>query len=314
MTDHLSQHYSFPLEGEAQGFRLPTEEQERLARIPLQGKNATREAGRRPHAIILHGAPGAGKTHQGYIRLQKLPDTEKSGIVIVSYDEHGAMFDIPAYQAALKKVGNNEQSDLAPLRQVFMEYHQDSLRIRSLTLNLAIAGGHDIYIDITASGGGTGSMLELLEKQGYETEVWSYHASWDVSQKRIANRYGRVLEAEDVSYRKRIGALKNFGMLTSKAGTFLAFLNDSNSNEPSIIFELKAGQVVRADSHGVEALRAIWQDDIKQFEIAADPAIVRQAQALQAATRDARSALDKICPAAPGNRPATTCAPKPAPT
>lgn len=239
----------------------PLDAIEEAARLPLPNKNSrpALSGPREKKAIILHGAPGSGKTFAGMQRLEALvaenPDLAKT-FGIVSYDEHGAMFDIQEYIVALGQIVPDMQEPETPVsdatfdarEQLWRDFQPLSQYIRSQTLKMALKDELNLYIDTTSSGMGTMKLIELLRDLDYaHIEFWSYHNTLDASSDRIDNRL-RPTSSDDF-YRKRVGAYEMLPKLVAAADRVSISVNDSNVIPPREIAVFKAGAFSSGQAH-----------------------------------------------------------------
>ena len=249
----------------------PADAVRECALLPLQGK----ESSANKRAILLHGAPGSGKSYSGMKRLEELlegdPDRART-TAIISYDEFGAIFDIQEYVAGLMKIdaglhGQHAKSSRATLdarRQHWLDFQPLSQFVRSKTLKCALAEEHDLYIDITSSGPGTIALIQLLEALDYQDiEMWSYAAPYRMSAERIQQR-PRPTSHEELLV-KRVGAYDMLPRLLHYVHTLRVFMNESDNVEPQEIAHFKMGHVHRCNPHYADSLLSMLADDAEDF-------------------------------------------------
>lgn len=249
-----------PVEGQPHymknGVAVPYAEQDiqELAELPLQ--YARSSANKR--AIILHGAPGAGKTHAGMERLKALvgDDRKKEATyAVISYDEHGAIYDIPEYNTALQDLARSAKLDqvgqetpvtdipLEARQQLWLDFQPLSQRIRSVTLKQALHNGQNLYVDTTSSSKGVLMLIDTLRDLDYkEIEIWSYCSPFEIAQDRIEQRL-RPTSPDDL-FKKRAGAYEMLPALIKYADRVSITVNDSNFIAPEEFARYENAQYV----------------------------------------------------------------------
>ncbi len=249
----------------------PAEAVHECALLPLQGK----EPSTNKRAILLHGAPGSGKSYSGMKRLEELLQTEPDRArttAIISYDEFGAIYDIQEYVAGLMRIeaglhGQHAKSTHGTLearRQHWLDFQPLSQFIRSKTLKCALAGEHDLYIDITSSGPGTIALIQLLEALDYQDiEMWSYAAPYRISAERIQQRPRPTSHEELLT--KRVGAYDMLPKFLHYVHRLRVFMNESDNIEPQEIAHFKMGHVHRCNPHYTDSLMSMLANDAEDF-------------------------------------------------
>lgn len=235
------------------------------AAIPLDCKVAAKNK----RAIILHGAPGAGKSYSGMKRLESElegdHDATKSTVVI-SYDEFGAMFDIQEYVVALSRIDPSVQGQHSKAAgdsfdqrfALWREFQPLSQYIRSKTLKSALAAEHSLYIDTTSSSAGTLKLIDLLRDLDYtDIEVWSYAAPFDKSADRVSSR-PRPTSFDDLML-KRVGAYEMLPQLVRYADTVRVLMNESDTLKPKEIAHFAYGHYVSGLPENAESLLAMLE-------------------------------------------------------
>lgn len=275
---------ALPTEGGAyylnQGQKIayPQDAIDEMARLPLPRapRHGTLPVITEKKAIILHGAPGSGKSHAGMRRLEALvaanPELEKT-FAVISYDEDGAIFDIQEYIAGLCKLAPEMKtpetpvspSTLAEREQLWRDFQPLSQFIRSQTLKLALKQEQNVYIDTTSSGMGTIKLVELLRDLDYShIEFWSYHNHLRLATERIENR-PRPTSADDL-YLKRIGAYEMLPKIVAAADRVSLSVNDSNYNAPEEFAVFRAGQYLSGHGNVAASLAARLEADQTMFD------------------------------------------------
>lgn len=254
-----------------------------LARLPLQGlyrASAATPIPSQKEARILHGAPGSGKSYVGMGRLQREHEKHKNILqhtAIISYDEVGALYDIPEYVAALKKIipefDGKQSMPLSPERaletmaarhQLWLDFQPLSQHIRSVTLKNALRYELSLYIDITSSSPGAFRMIETLRELDYQNiEIWSVHAPLDVARDRIVQR-ARPISGHDYMV-KRVGAYETLPHLCGEADRMVIALNEEDGKLPVIIAILENGQVRKMDPVSVSYLNDRLAQESAEF-------------------------------------------------
>ncbi len=257
----------------------PQDAIDEAARLPLP-RASTRQA--RPSgtngkvAIILHGAPGSGKTYAGMRRLETLvsdhPELAKT-FGVISYDEDGAIFDIQEYGAALCSLSPEMKTPETPVNpatraareQLWRDFQPLSQYIRSQTLKIALKEEQNLYIDTTSSGMGTLKLVELLRDLDYtHIEFWSYHNHLDLATERITSRPRPT--SDDDLYQKRIGAYEMLPKIIAAADRVSLSVNDSNYNAPEEFAVYRAGQYVSGHGNIAASLAARLEMDQERFQ------------------------------------------------
>ncbi len=244
----------------------------RMANIPLTEKVAPPQK----KAIILHGAPGSGKTYAGMKRLEALVEQDRSlaqSFAIISYDEYGAMFDIKQYVAALKKIAPDMKGQevptgsetLAARRQLWLDFQPLSQAVRSETLKGALKQELNLYVDTTSSGMGTTKLIELLRDLDYtHIEFWSYHNHLSLSTSRIETRLRPTSDSD--LYEKRVGAYEMLPKIVAAADRVSLSLNNSNTAAPTEFAVFRAGQFLSGHGNVAASVLASLQKGGRSFE------------------------------------------------
>lgn len=224
-----------------------------LALLPLQSKTAP--AAKR--VVILHGAPGSGKTHSGFLKLeQALGDDPRRAKewAIISYDEHGAIFDIPEYIQQIRDIpmvednlGFNVNAATMEARyQAWLDFQPLSQWIRSQTLKHALKDELSLYIDTTSSSAGVLKLIDTLRDLDYtDIQVWSYRSDLRFAETRIQNRL-RPTSMDDL-LKKRVGAMEMLPQIIKYADRVEVFENGSNLMEPAQMAVFQVGEIVQGN-------------------------------------------------------------------
>jgi predicted ABC-type ATPase len=217
------------------------------AELAFQGKEPAPKGGK--IAIILHGAPGAGKSSNGLKNLAALKPSILDNMVVVSYDEGrefggGAIHQIPLYRQALMQLGCADEFEptlpetLDQRRALHDDFRAVSQYIRSLTLKKALAEGYSIFVDTVSGNKGTIKLIEALRKLGYDRiEMWSTMAPFDLRRERAQNRPRPVTEDDLVE--KGIGAFNMIPEFLPVVDRFAMYSNPENGREPVLVAEYK---------------------------------------------------------------------------
>jgi hypothetical protein len=245
------------------GEKIPYDQEaaKALSELPLAGKIAPASK----QAIILHGAPGSGKSVLGYDRLLAEHGDTLQNTAIISYDEHGAIYDIPEYVGALKDIVPEFEGMHRPLsperghetmaarHQLWLDFQPLSQHIRSLTLKEALRRELSLFVDTTSSSPGVFKQIELLRDLDFtNVEVWSTHGPLDLAKDRIVGR-ARPTSGHDYLV-KRAGAYETLPRLCSAADRLVMTLNDDAGLPPVDMMVLEAG-----------CLKSLNRDALTQF-------------------------------------------------
>jgi predicted ABC-type ATPase len=218
------------------------------AELAFQGKEPAPQGGK--IAIILHGAPGAGKSSNGLKNLAALKPSVLDSMVVVSYDEGrqfggGAIHQIPLYRQALMQMGCADEFEptlpetLDQRRALHDNFRALSQYIRSLTLKKALTEGYSIFVDTVSGNKGTIKLIEALRKLGYDRiEMWSTMAPFDLRRERAQNRPRPVTEDDLVE--KGIGAFSMIPDFLPVVDRFAMYSNPENGREPVLVAEYKS--------------------------------------------------------------------------
>ena len=267
---------SFPAEGNEAKLTLTPQQIEQYALQPFDGKELP-AAGEQKKAVIFWGPPGSGKTTQGSNDFNAdVSEAKRKKYITISYDEHGAIEAIPEYQkqnlalqaqwkAAVDADAKDKIDALYQQRlELYRRHRDDSQRIRSMTFNEAVERGHNLLVDITASGKGALMMLDKLKSEGYQVEVKGYLASSDVSEERVFKRGVKVVEPGEV-YSKRVQAYENLPELMKKADKLSLLLNEQDGQKAAPVFTMEKGKVTQHDAQQTAALSEIFDRDVSSF-------------------------------------------------
>lgn len=242
-----------------------------LAMLPLQGKVASGTK----RVVILHGAPGSGKTHSGFSKLEKELGDDPRRVkdwAIISYDEHGAIFDIPEYIHRIRDIAMVEddfnfglnRGTLDARAQAWLDYQPLSQWIRSQTLKHALKDELSLYIDTTSSSAGVLKLIDLLRDLDYtDVQVWSYQGSLKVADARIHNRL-RPTSMDDL-LKKRVGAMEMLPQLIKYADRVEMFENGSNHLAPAKIAVFEAGNLIKGNPQVLGSTLAMAEFETDQF-------------------------------------------------
>ncbi len=260
----------FFMEGKPENFKLSTEEQLKLAALPLEGKTPVL-ANKPKIAVILWGPPNSGKTTRAAELIKQEYAPILDHMVAISYDEHtlggktGALFNIPAYGAAydkevaLQKAGGTP--DRETLNDLYREYRDDSQRIRSMTLKMAAEAGHHLCIDTTSSGGGTFKMVEILKQAGYgQIHFVGAIAPLRVAVPRSEERL-RLVEPIEV-FDKRAGAFETLPGILETANKLVLLQNAVDGQNPEILLRAEDGAITEKNAQALRHLTNYTSKDI----------------------------------------------------
>lgn len=251
-------------------------------------------------ATMLAGPPGSGKTYCGPTS-DRLEDATLSGLVEISYDEGGALFDLPEYTGALKQVEPRYTFPDVPVpvesleerRHLWEAFRSLSCYIRDMSLKQALAGHHSLYIDTAASSPDSISLIDTLRKLDYgQIEVLAYIAPYATSRERVETR-PRPLSMVDFN-EKRIGFLENFPKLVEAADRVILHYNPNNFNEPALAAVFNAGAMNYIGTDPMRRLSRMLKDDTNSHHVPE-----RYAGRLEKATHGFLDFLKKTAPAQP---------------
>jgi hypothetical protein len=213
----------FPAEGKL----VHVSEQDAANIIGITFFGKTPPDAKTPRAIIMHGPPGAGKTTEAYAQYADLTPDRRANTIFVAYDEHGALYAIPEYRDVIRKsMSFQDRHDL------WAKFREDSQLIRTEIIETAFAERFDVIIDVTSSGKFAGKFVELIKAQGYDTEVISVLAPFDLCAERFLSRERPGSPRELIS--KRIGAAEMLPTLAQTADTFTLRFNPHENTLTSV--------------------------------------------------------------------------------
>lgn len=228
----------------------------------LKGKKAPAEK----ESVILHGAPGSGKSYLGLEGIKARHGDDLPHTAVISYDEEGAIYHIPEYVNALRKIIPefvDQHTQLSPERaletmearhKLWLEFQPLSQYIRSLTLKEAMRRELSLFIDTTSSSAGAFKMIETLRDLDYShIEVWSTFGPLDLAKDRIVQR-ARPTSGNDY-LAKRVGAYTTLPHLCGEADRMVISVNDSNDRAPQKILVLEAGRAAHVNAPALQDLR-----------------------------------------------------------
>ena len=213
---------------------------------------------------ILHGAPGSGKSKTGLDRLFTEHIDTLDSTAIISYDEEGAIYDIPEYVAALKEIVPefvDQHTPLSPERaletmearhKLWLEFQPLSQYIRSLTLKQALHRELSLFIDTTSSSPATFKMIDTLRQLDYDhIEAWSTFGPLDLAKERILQR-ARPTSVHDTLV-KRVGAYETLpGICAGEVDRVVVSVNGAILED---ILVLEAGRPVDMNLKELNKLR-----------------------------------------------------------
>ncbi len=249
-----------PDEGKAP-FLLPDETRAVLAQRPMEGlrPSVSGEA----TAKILIGAPGSGKSMHAFKALENE--------AYISYDEGGAIWDIPDYIDNLIDIEpemKNEwaavpRESVAARRELWLKYQNDSQNIRAQTLKGALKREFSIVVDTTSSSIGTKFLIAALRQLPYkEISMDGMFAPFAISRERIESRPRPTSGLGDL-VGKRIGALEwipEYATLTDK---FNLSYNSVNGSKPELALNIVNGKAVSGDEGVIFDISYSLQSDTK---------------------------------------------------
>lgn len=232
-----------------------------LANSFFEGK--TKSSSGNPWAAILLGAPGSGKTHCLHTCI--LPDHEDGDVILVAYDEYGAIDRIPEYQremAELHARNLDHETFYEAAKEVKNRWRKDAQYIRDLVLKRGIEERWNLVIDTTSSSPHSLKFDENLKKDfGYETHYAGFYAPHDVSYQRAFGRKTNPVGMDE--FLKRYGVFENFPKLLEQSDGFAMYYNPSDAAEPVLVFTKSRSGVVIENS---PALLQIQQDLAREFQ------------------------------------------------
>lgn len=243
--------------------------------FPLSGKKA--EASKR--AIILHGAPGSGKSYTGLRHLDE-QHGKKNNFAIISYDESGAIYDISEYVDKLQEIAPEFKGEHSPLsherghstwaarEQLWLDFQPLSQHIRSLTLKEALRRELSLFIDTTSSSMGAIELIKTLRDLDYtDIQILSVHAGLGQAADRIIERL-RPTSVNDLLV-KRVGAYEMLPHLISAADGVTMLYNPDNNNAAVEIARFDAGRLSSMNPAVLKSLTDQLSADTELFNEAA---------------------------------------------
>ena len=256
----------------------------------VDGQRPKRPPTNRADATVkmLHGAVGSGKSFNAAEDYKNLPSELKSRTIYVSYDETGAIYEIPGFKEEIAEIigGDFEQhgeinfstlssEQYAAVEAVWTKYQALSQHIRSRILQRAVAEGYNLIIDSTSSSSSAVTMIENLQKIGYDQsniEVESTYAPIDISRSRMEKRPRKASYKELITKRvgdpeQHKGALNMIEPLIAAAGRFVYRYNPDNDNLPQEAFVFENGRLKRSDA---TVIRAICDDVVQDNQYIQD--------------------------------------------
>lgn len=136
--------------------------------------------GTRPHAVILIGAPGSGKTSAGSAVVPSLIGKEK--LAVINADD--VKEQLPEYKGWNAAAVHQESADIVEKEMVPQ----------------ALAGGHNMLLDITGNNTDKmGKIVAALGARGYDVSLVSVSAPTHATAGRVWNRFlsqGRFVPPE----------------------------------------------------------------------------------------------------------------------
>lgn len=258
---------SIPLEGKAP-FHLPAEAHEELALKAFVGKTPP-APGETKKAIILFGHPGSGKSWIGIKAYEHMPAYERDKMVVISYDEDGAIESIPGFQRDMKALGFKTKymhkvtdgGKLKERRDVWQDYQSDSQRIRSLSLKKALRGGYNTLIDTTSTSRGTAMLIDAKRGIGYEhIEMIGAFSPFKNARDRVEKRVRPTSAIGDL-VGKRIGAYEWLNAYAGYVDKFTFYYNPSNKQAPVAAFVMEKGEPLYTNSTAIQSIQHHMVDE-----------------------------------------------------
>ncbi len=273
----------FPLEGKLDTDLVSAPEADRIIAASFADKQPM---GSRKHAILLAGMVGSGKTTHGWQRLQQLGDV--ASYVVVNYDEHGAIEQIPAYASdmeAAKALHADPLQTVDARIAVWKKHQPTSQHLRSRVMQQAVAGGYNIFVDSTLTGRFALSFVDNLMKLGYRISIWSYAAGFEDSLNRVLRRDRP--EVPDKIIASRMAAFTRLGEFLLKPAEVTLDISDANGARRLLTAPLN--EPVAVDDN----LMATWTQRIVNDIpiVASHPVYTKQAPALEMAMHSMKLTL-----------------------
>ncbi|HDY65456.1 MAG TPA: hypothetical protein ENH84_04395, partial [Phycisphaerae bacterium] len=211
------------------------------------------ETGRWPNREPLHagivGKALAGKTAKNQPTIYVIGGGTASGKTtlsrrILSKDENVLLVDPDNIKLSIPEYADLKRTDPQGAAQ---RVHAESKWITEQLLWAGRERGLDIILDVTSSGTGKGSLIDLFKEAGYRVELSFADVSLATARARAARRAqssldpinkGRVVP-DHVIKRTSEGAARNFFLLKDKADAVSLF--DNSGDSPRLVYERVAG-------------------------------------------------------------------------
>jgi hypothetical protein len=246
-------------------FKLNGADQERLSTIPFNDKLPLRR-GRPRVASILYGPHGSGRSYLGNRLYSGLALEDKPSWIVASNDAEigypgsSSIKNIPQYRKHLQSpLGIFGTTNNARRIEAYRKFGSDAQRICSLTLDIGVANGFNMLVDLAYSSHATPSssrvlttshVLSTFKENDYATHV---HA--------IVGPLGRALEffdknarpySKDGLFTSRIQTLRDLTDVMNAADEFSLYWNPTLASQPVV--------VLKKTSNGIDIDPTLFDD------------------------------------------------------
>ena len=227
-------------------------------------------------ATILMGPQGSGKSFFARADYFSLPADEFTNTIYVSYDETGALFEIPGYVHELQKIVPDfnpeyphqpvSKDTLAIRKALWEKFRPFSQKIREHVLKRALKEGYSIIVDTTSSSPGTEKLIDTLNALGIkDITIKAMFAPWNISMDRVDTRARPENTVNRVTKRK--GFLQMFPKLYYRPQRFELYYNPVDGQKPELACAQERGHMAAYNPELIYKIHQDLRDDSSHIRV-----------------------------------------------